>query len=159
MTLITKNHSSLDNNATTLVQSASVHLRVSPKDRLEPERNGLVQSGVDHTRANCVDNDLNWGCVTRQMLDKSMDHEFAILVPSEAAENGPFVIIVHDALASGDGDLFKTVLDMRIGAHESDAAGGVTRLGCLAEQGHQGEDNEEVGVAVDWFVFRVRFPG
>jgi hypothetical protein len=41
------------------------------------------------------------------------------------------------------------VLVLGVGTHEGDAAGGVVFLGSLAEQGHQGEYDEEVGVAVD----------
>jgi hypothetical protein len=157
VTLITNNHSSLDNNPTTLVQSPSVHLGVSPHKRLEPKGHSLIQVGLNHTRANIVDNDFSRGRDTSQLLHKSVDHKLAILVSSETAEDGLVVVVIHDALASGNWDFLETVLVVGVGAHEGDAAGGVVFFGSLAEQGYQGEYDEEVGVAVDWFVVRSDF--
>jgi hypothetical protein len=49
------------------------------------------------------------------------------------------------------------VLVLGVGTHEGDAAGSGVFLGSPAEQGHQGECDKEMGVAVDWFVVRSDF--
>lgn len=103
MRFFARSGSGMNNDATALLASTTLHLSKNPHDWLRPSWHTHKQIGRDYTRADAIDNHLSWGHDIRELLDKAMHHELAVKVTMVMAKVLFGIEIFNDVLVSGDG--------------------------------------------------------